>query len=166
MGKDQKPRKPVPDVPVPDSVSTHSSWIRLQDQLEWYDSKSTSCQFWFKSLKTIQVILAVAVPLLAHLPACLMVWATSLAGAGVAVLEGLQGLNQYATLWVTYRATAEHLKHEMFLFLAGAGQYRGIDEQARLTLLAERVEEHVSTEHANWFDGSHKVATKGTESKA
>jgi hypothetical protein len=41
-------------------------------------------------------------------------------------------MNQYSTLWVTYRATAERLKHEKFLFLSAAGPYKGQPEPERL----------------------------------
>ena len=57
----------------------------------------------------------------------------------------------------TYRATAERLKHEKFLFLAVAGPYKGQTEPERLIALAERVEEHVSTEHANWFNEARRT---------
>ena len=56
----------------------------------------------------------------------------------------------YNDLWTTYRATAEQLKHEKFLFLARSGPYRTLREEEALRLLAERVEERVSTEHAKW----------------
>jgi len=49
-----------------------------------------------------------------------------------------------------YRSTAERLKHEKYLFLSAAGPYKGLSETDRLIALAERVEELVSAEHANW----------------
>lgn len=68
-------------------------------------------------------------------------------------------MNQYATLWVTYRATTERLKHEQYLFLASAGPYKSLTEADRLITLAERVEEHVSTEHANWFNETRRITS-------
>jgi hypothetical protein len=38
-------------------------------------------------------------------------------------------------------------------------------EADRLIALAERVEEHVSTEHANWFNETRRSATPKTEGK-
>jgi len=46
--------------------------------------------------------------------------------------------------------TTEQLKHEKYLFLAGSGPYRDLEIKEALRLLAERVEERVSTEHAKW----------------
>jgi len=137
----------------------HPAWHRLEDQLQWYDNKSTQSQKWYKRLKLVQISLAVLIPVASHLEPTYAKWATSIAGALVAILEGVQHVNQYSTLWITYRATAEHLKHEKFLFLSAAGPYKGQDESERLIALAERVEEHVSTEHANWFNETRRVVT-------
>lgn len=141
------------------SVAEHPAWHRLEDQLQWYDTKSTQCQRWYKRLKLVQISLAVLIPVLSHLDPMYAKWITSVAGALIAVLEGVQHMNQYSTLWVTYRATAERLKHEKFLFLSGAGPYKGQPEPERLIALAERVEEHVSTEHANWFNETRRVVS-------
>jgi hypothetical protein len=124
----------------------------LEDQLGWYDRESVRCQNWYKRLKFLQVFLAVGIPIGSHLQPEVAKWVTSAAGAVIAVLEAIQHMNQYSTLWITYRSTAERLKHEKFLFLSSAGPYKGFDEAQRLVVLAERVEEHVSTEHANWIN--------------
>lgn len=151
--------------PVPDSIKLHPAWFRLISQRDWYDTKSQHCQKWYKRLKLTQVTLAVLVPATSLLPSECAKWAASIAGVLIAVLEAAQQMNQYSTLWVTYRATAERLKHEQYLFLSNAGPYKELTEVDRLTALAERVEEHVSTEHANWFnETSRKVSTK-VESK-
>lgn len=147
-----------PTVSAPEWAVSHSAWIRLEDQLGWYDNKSTHCQNWYKWLKFVQISLAVLIPVLSHLDPEYAKWATSIAGSMIAVLEGIQHLNQYSTLWVTYRATAERLKHEKFLFLSAAGPYKGQAEPERLIALAERVEEHVSAEHANWFNETKRTA--------
>lgn len=145
-------------IAVPEQVAKHPAWMRLEDQLRWYDGKSTCCQKKYKWLKFVQIALAVLIPLLSHLDPAIAKWATSIAGALIAVLEAVQHMNQYSMLWVTYRATAERLKHEKFLFLSAAGPYKGQAESERLIALAERVEEHVSTEHANWFNETKRAA--------
>lgn len=145
--------------PVPESVQAHPAWFRLIDQLSWYDNKSSYCQRWFKAWKVTQIALAVFIPATSLLPAEYAKWTASIAGALIAVLEAVQQMNQYSTLWVMYRATAERLKHEKYLFLSAAGPYKGLAEPERLVALAERVEEHVSTEHANWFDETRRAVT-------
>lgn len=143
---------------APEFAANHPAWLRLENQLKWYDSKSLQSQRWYKRLKFAQVSLAVLIPVMNLLPSDIAKWATAISGTVIALLEAIQQMNQYSTLWVTYRSTAEHLKHEKFLFLSAAGPYRGLSEPERLTHLAERVEEHVSTEHANWFNESRRVA--------
>ena len=136
----------------PTDLSNHPTWKRLLNQIDWYDTRSRKCQWWYKTLKLVQISLAVSIPIVSLLPHDYAKWMASVAGALIAVIEGIQHMNQYSTLWVTYRSTAERLKHEKYLFLGQAGPFRGLEESARLVLLAERVEEHVSTEHANWFN--------------
>jgi hypothetical protein len=91
---------------------------------------------------------------------------TSIAGVLIAILEGVQHMNQYSALWVSYRSTAERLKHEKYLFLSAAGPYKELSDSDRLVTLAERVEEHVSTEHANWFNETRKASTTGQKAGA
>jgi hypothetical protein len=103
-------------------------------------------------LKLFQILLAVLIPVWGLLPTSYVRWATALGGIAIAFIEAIQQINQYSMLWVTYRSTAERLKHEKYLFLSAAGPYRDLTGSVRLVELAERVEEHVSSEHANWFN--------------
>ena len=157
MADDKKNTNHEP--PVPGSVGSHPAWFRLIEQLNWYDGKSRHCHRWFKGLKFAQIALAVLIPATSLLPADCAKWTASIAGGLIAVIEAVQQMNQYSTLWVMYRATTERLKHEKYLFLSAAGPYKGLAEPERLVTLAERVEEHVSTEHANWFNETHRAAT-------
>jgi hypothetical protein len=120
---------------------------RLQDQLEWYDGKSIAAQRSYKRFKVVQLIISASVPVLAALSAPPA--ATASAAAAVVVAEGVVQLNQWQTTWVQYRATAEALKHEKYLYLSSAGPYVG-DGADRV--LAERVEGLVSQEHAKWTE--------------
>lgn len=145
-----KPKEP--ELPVPDWAKTHATWLRLENQISWYDSKSQNAQGCYKVLKLAQIAFALFIPVSTHFTPEFAKWAAIIFGTLIALLESIQHLNQYSTLWVTYRATAEFLKHEKFLFLGAAGPYKDINNDQRLVTLAERVEERVSTEHANWFN--------------
>lgn len=144
---------------VPETVSNHPAWLRLVGQIDWYDKKSVHSQRYYKLLKLVQIVVAISIPVISHADFAYVKWVISGAGALIAILESIQHMNQYSTLWVTYRSTAEKLKHEKYLFLSEAGPYRGLDEPSRLIELAERVEEHVSTEHANWINETRKAVT-------
>jgi hypothetical protein len=135
---------------VPEELRQHPAWMRLNDQLSWYDRKSADNQRRYKQIKVAQLVLAGSIPVIALVDDTWGRWVTAILGASVAILEGLQQLGQYNNLWVSYRATAEQLKHEKFLFLARSGSYRDLEEAEALKQLAERIEERVSTEHAKW----------------
>ena len=124
---------------------------RLEDQIKWYDKESARSKRMFKRLKTATMAISVSIPLSAafatRYPAYTGVIAGAM-GATIALLEGLQQLNQYHQNWITYRATAEALKHEKFLFLSTAGPYAAASNPR--ALLAERVESLVSQENAKW----------------
>lgn len=148
------------EILIPGEVEKHPAWLRLNDQLDWYDGKSGDNQRRYKQIKTAQLILAGSIPVFALVGDLWGRWVTAILGASVAILEGFQQLGQYNNLWTSYRATAEQLKHEKFLFLAKSGPYKGLEEEVALGLLAERVEERVSTEHAKWVSERSQQADK------
>lgn len=127
---------------------------RLEDQISWYDRRSKYNQQMFKLMKTATIVISISIPLFAAFAAYrsidgkLVALITGAVGATIALLEALQQLNQYQQQWITYRSTAEGLKHEKFLFLALAGPYAAAEHPGKL--LAERVESLVSQEHAKW----------------
>lgn len=124
------------------------AWVRLDDELAWYDAKSVGAQHAYKRVKLAQIVAAAAVAVLATLDVS-NAWIAAL-GALLVVLEGVQQLYQWQTNWVLYRSTAEALKHERFLYLSHAGPYA---TRNRRRVLAERVEGLVSQEHAKWTQG-------------
>jgi hypothetical protein len=135
------------------------TWERLEDQIAWYDAKAEHNQRWFRGLKVCQLVAAAAIPVGAA--AGLSAAAVGGGGAFVVVLEGLQQLQQYHETWINYRSVCEQLKHEKFLFLAGARPYAGAPNPARL--LAERVERLVSQEHAAWVSHREEELAEETE---
>lgn len=134
-------------------MSDDPTMARLDDQIDWYDRKSSSNQQTYKVLKITVLIAAALLPLLSALPLPLTPpavpnWVLGAIGAIIAIIEGLQQLNQYHANWIAYRSTCESLKHEKYLYLAKAGPYAAAAEPHGL--LAERIESLVSQEHAKW----------------
>jgi hypothetical protein len=156
----------LPEDKLPEEISSHPGWKRLEDQRNWYSKKSAYNQSWFKRIKVSQIVLASAIPLIALIEASWGRWLTAGAGAVIAVLEAVQQLNQYSQLWIEYRSMAERLKRDKCLFLAGAGPYQGLDMEARLTTLALRVEELVSTEHERWVSAVTEATAKKPEAES
>ncbi len=123
-------------------------YARLEDQIAWYDRKSSAAQRTFKRIKVTEILAAAVIPFLAgiSLPHDKLI----IAGLGVliTILEGFLHLNQYQQIWANYRSTCESLKHEKYVYLANAGPYAGAADPR--ALLAERVESTVSQEDAQW----------------
>jgi len=119
---------------------------RLDEEIKWYSSKSKWNQEWFKRLKVTVIVAAALIPFAAGIGAPAIV--TGALGVLVVVLESLQGLYQLQSNWISYRSTAEGLKHEKYLYYARAGPYLCAENPD--VLLAERIEAHISTEHAKW----------------
>jgi len=123
---------------------------RLEDQIRWYDRKSTYNQRVFKLLKFWTISIAALVPVLAAF-GLKDVRVMAVLTASIAVVEGVQQLNQYHANWISYRSTCEALKHEKYLYLSVAGSYGAATNST--VLLAERTEGLVSQEHAKWASG-------------
>jgi hypothetical protein len=126
---------------------------RLQDQIEWYDSKSLSNQRVFKRLRLFEIVAAALIPLLSgaaisfpKLQLFSMV-IVGLLGIAVTIIAGILSLGQHQEHWIEYRTTCESLKKEKFLFQTGVEPYIGEDA---FHLLVQRVETLVSKENTNW----------------
>ena len=149
----------VPLPPAP-TGGTDFALERLDDQLQWYERKSSSCQKWYTRLKTLTIVNASLIPILTGFMTgnFSRIITSGLAGL-VAVIEGLQQLHQFHSNWITYRSTCEALKHEKYLYLASAGHYAGV-ANAR-GLLVERVEALVSQEQSQWSSSQSPAQPQG-----
>jgi hypothetical protein len=129
-------------------------FARLQDQLSWYGQKSRDARKAFKRIKVTEIVAAALIPFLTGQlgPANHgwpgMTYVIGGLGVVITILEGLLHLNQYQENWSSYRATAESLKHEKFMFLAKAGPYaNAVDPRVAL---AERIEAVMAQENSQW----------------
>ena len=119
---------------------------RLDDQIGWYSRAATRNRRGHWTLRLASLAMAAAVPLtvLLEQPSAI----AAMLGAGIVIAEGAHELFRLQQNWTSFRATAEALKHEKYLYLAGAGPYRG--EADPRPMLAERVETLISSETAGW----------------
>jgi hypothetical protein len=121
---------------------------RLEDQIAWYDRHSRRNRRAYQWLKIAEIVAAAVIPFLAgfHVPYAGVL--TGALGVVITAFEGILQLNHCHENWISYRATAESLKHEKYLFLARATPYtNAADPRA---MLAERVESLVSQESTKW----------------
>ena len=148
--------RPIEAVPPP--VAEDPTWERLEDGIGWYDRKSGENRRWYRWLKLLELAVAATLPVVAGIGS--PVWVTGGLAAVVVVLEGAQHLFQFHEQWITYRSTAEALKHERFLYLAEAGPYGGENRHAQL---ATRIEALISQEHAKWTAGQQGAVARPAE---
>jgi hypothetical protein len=122
------------------------TWERLEDQIAWYETQSSRNQRSYKRLKYVEIAAAAAIPVLTGVDVSRVV--PAVLGGVVLLIEAILHLNQYQQNWITYRSTAEALKHEKYLYLGHAAYYAVASDPR--ALLAMRVEGLVSQEHARW----------------
>lgn len=127
-------------------AEVNPAFERLEDQLSWYDTKSVENHKWYKWLKVAEIIAAAIIPFTAAFNGLGIL--TGILGVLIVIFIGIQSLNQYHDNWISYRSTAEQLKHEKYLWLSKAGPYK--DANNLEVVLAERVESLISREHAKW----------------
>ena len=137
---------------------------RLDDQIDWYDRKAGSNQSAYKKLRLIEIVAAAMIPLLAGYAtqSAYVGMAIGALGLVVTVLAGIIGLYRFQEDWAEYRATAEALKQEKYLFLAQAAPYDGDDPFA---LLVTRVETMLRAETTGWTQSMRKAVKSDQEAR-
>ena len=122
---------------------------RLNDQIGWYDRKSTANQRWFKRLRFAEIVAATTIPFLSGFAdkSSSIKIAIGALGVFVAVIASVLGLLQLQVRWMQYRATAELLRKEKFLFLTQTDPYNKDDA---FHLFVQRVEALLSKENSEW----------------
>src|SRR4029453_9946348 len=128
---------------------------RINDQISWYDRKSITNKRWFKRLRFAEIIAAATIPFLSGFAdkSSSIKIAIGVLGVFVAAIASFLGLLQLQVHWIEYRATAESLKKEKFLFLTQTEPY---DKDGAFHLLVQRVEALLSKESTEWVQSMMK----------
>jgi len=132
---------------------------RLDDQINWFDSKSQSNQQTYKRLRLVEIVAAASIPLLAGFGHGKWYFSVAIAllGLVVAVIAGAMSLYRFQENWTEYRAAAETLKQERFLYLTRAFPY-GTDKG--FELLVQRVESILKRERSEWLQSMQEASLK------
>lgn len=122
---------------------------RLEDQIDWYSNKSSLCQCRYKVIRIVEIVASAIIPLLSGMGEKVPYgpWIIGLLGVTIAIATAVSSLFKYHENWIQYRSTSEALKHEKFLFLAGAAPYDG---ENSFHVLVQRVEGLISNENTTW----------------
>jgi hypothetical protein len=116
---------------------------RLNEQISWYDHKSSTNQRWFKWLRFTEIVAAATIPFLSGFAGDWVPIKIAIGALGV-IVAVIAHLQEH---WIEYRAIAESLKKEKFLFLTQTGPYNTGDA---FHLFVQRVEALLSKESAEW----------------
>ena len=135
---------------------------RLDDQIDWYDRKSSQNQKSFKRLQFILIIAAASIPFISGYVDDLYYLQYLLGGIGVliATITGMLSLYKFQENWTAYRTTCESLRHEKFLYLTKTDPYRG---KNAFNLLVQRVEMLISKENSSWGEIMKKTEDQNEE---
>lgn len=130
---------------------------RLDDQIDWYSKKSSTCQTRYKALRVIEFVAAALIPFLSGMGDKIPCgqWVIGALGVTIALAAAAGSLFKYHENWIQYRVTSEQLKHEKFLFATRSDPY---EDETRFGLLVQRVEALISKEAATWAQVSKQPA--------
>lgn len=122
---------------------------RLEDQINWYDTKSQLNQKRFKQLKIIEILSAASIPfLVAYADKSIEIQViVGLLGIAIAVITGIFGLYKFQENWIEYRTTSETLKHHKYLYETACLPY---NKENRFQKLVQTCEAIISKENSNW----------------
>jgi hypothetical protein len=129
---------------------------RLEDQIAWYDRMGRVSYKRYFASRMITIMSASLILIAGSLHFNFGAWIDSLLAMTIIFVQLLETVQQYQANSISYRSTAESLKHEKYLYLGMAGPYA--TSQNPSALLAERTESLVSREHAAW--GTTRVVDK------
>lgn len=130
---------------------------RLDDQINWYSKKSSTCQTRYKALRVIEFVAAALIPFLSGMGDKIPCgqWVIGALGVTIALAAAAGSLFKYHENWIQYRVTSEQLKHEKFLFATRSDPY---EDGTRFGLLVQRVEALISKEATTWAQVSKQPA--------
>lgn len=125
---------------------------RLDDQINWYDKKSTTQKKWYYCLKVVTLICTSSIPvssvIFRHQSFTAII--TAIMAAIATVTEGIMTLTKCHEKWIVYRSNAEVLKHEKYSYLTSSGAYSNLNDTEKFHNLVDRTENIISNENTNW----------------
>lgn len=123
---------------------------RVDDQIDWYDKKSSWNQRLYKRLQILQIAAATSIPILAGFitsETTDMKHVVAGMGALIAIISGILSLYKFQENWIQYRTVSESLKHQKYLFLTKTYPYHTDDAYH---VLVETVENLIAQENSKW----------------
>ena len=124
---------------------------RVDDQIYWYDKKSSFNLRWFKRLQVISIISASTIPFLTGYSSgeddSIRIF-IGILGLVVAAITATLSLYKFQEHWLEYRTICESLRHEKYLFLTKTTPY---NNNETFPILVQRIESLISKENTDWL---------------
>ncbi|MBU1343801.1 MAG: DUF4231 domain-containing protein [Proteobacteria bacterium] len=122
---------------------------RVDDQIEFYDSRSQSNQRSYKRLSGVQIVCGALIPLISGFSQDIYSsrWIIAFLGVAITCATGFLSINKHQERWINYRTTCETLKHLKHLFLTGATPYNG---ETPFDKFVNDIESMISKENSDW----------------
>jgi uncharacterized protein DUF4231 len=135
------------------SMTSDEYLTKRVDQFQaWYDKKAVGAKRTFLRIRTLSVVGAVLVPVIANVRIqgweSYSVGLTTVVSLFVSVAVALDSVYHFGDQWKNYRSTEQFLSREKFLFQTGEGPYKGMEEAEALVLLVERCEGQIAAENS------------------
>jgi Protein of unknown function (DUF4231) len=133
-------------------MSADQYLVERVDQFQsWYDGKAVIHKRLFQRLRTISVVGAVIVPVVANSfpehPSATR-WLTTAISLIVSVSVALDSAFHFGDQWKNYRSTEQFLSREKFLFRTGNGSYKGKPPDEAFEILVDRCENQIAAENS------------------
>jgi len=133
-------------------------------EITWFDENARRTMRNHFRYRRVQIVLAALVPVSQVFMTGLVARETAVVLGGLLfVVQGFEGLHEYDQHYVAWRATAQALLRERYLFAVGAGPYaqtpaKGEDAKQ---LLADRTTAITAAESQQWVSGMQKPPAQG-----
>ncbi len=139
---------------------------RLDNQIAWYDRKSSINQKKYKKYKRLEFIIAATIPVITTLTAIIpnellekvLLLGAAFGGIVLVVINKTLELEDYFKFWKEYRTTCEALQYERALYLTRSEPY---DENDAFPILVQKVESILSKETQRWQQRVKQVEING-----
>jgi hypothetical protein len=157
--KDAAPDRTLPprrarSLPAPPEAAEDIVWKELEREFSRYDRGADLARIGYLVLRLVALVVGAIVTVLAAIDAGPGL--TASLAAVVVVAEGAQQLFQAHTQWISYRAAAETLRREAFLYVARLAPYD--DPTTRRVRLADVLRDVTSSENSAWLSTMRQAA--------
>lgn len=125
---------------------------RYEPQMEYYSSKSVECRRKYHFWSVTSIVCSALVPVVAlgtdlNFVSKVVV---ALLGASTTICSSILLHFRYQELWFRYRNTHNSLQGEHEQYSARIGAYKLLDDEAAISLFAEKCEQIMEQEHTAW----------------